>query len=129
MRNERAVPPDACVRVAQAALTVARAGSHARAGRTTQAGHDAILRLLLLMLCLALAPLAQAAPRALAAQLWALHHDGDVSGFDELPALAASGRTSFKANTTIPHDLYRVLGYRLCQDRAVRVLALASNSV
>jgi ATP-dependent RNA helicase SUPV3L1/SUV3 len=61
------------------------------------------------------------APRALAAQLWALKQDGAVSGLDEVPALAASGRTSFKADASVPKDLYRALGYRLCQDRAVRV--------
>jgi ATP-dependent RNA helicase SUPV3L1/SUV3 len=61
------------------------------------------------------------APRALAAQLWALHQSGPVSGLDEIPALAASGRTSFKADPSTPTDLYRALGYRLCQDRAVRV--------
>ncbi len=61
------------------------------------------------------------APRALAAQLWALHGNVDVSALDDIPALAASGRTSFKADTAVPVDLYRVLGYRLCQDRAVRV--------
>ncbi len=61
------------------------------------------------------------APRALAAQLWALHQSGPVPGLDEIPALAASGRTSFKADPSTPTDLYRALGYRLCQDRAVRV--------
>ena len=61
------------------------------------------------------------APRALAAQLWALHQSGPVAGLDEIPALAASGRTSFKADPSVPKDLYRALGYRLCQDRAVRV--------
>src|SRR5690606_29082749 len=35
------------------------------------------------------------APRALAAQLWALKHGGlDVKGLDDIPHLAASGRTS-----------------------------------
>ncbi len=61
------------------------------------------------------------APRALAAQLWALTQSTAVGGLDAVPALAASGRTSFKADPSVPKDLYRVLGYRLCQDRAVRV--------
>jgi ATP-dependent RNA helicase SUPV3L1/SUV3 len=61
------------------------------------------------------------APRALAAQLWVLHQNAPVAGLDDIPALAASGRTSFKADTSIPKELYRALGYRLCQDRAVRV--------
>ena len=61
------------------------------------------------------------APRALAAQLWALHQGDQVLAASDVPALAASGRTSFKADPSVPKDLYRVLGYRLCQDRAVRV--------
>src|SRR5690606_6358576 len=59
------------------------------------------------------------APRSLAAQRWALHGTVDGSALDDIPALAARGRTSFKADTAVPVDLYRVLGYRLCQDRAV----------
>ncbi|BCJ89585.1 helicase [Terrihabitans soli] len=61
------------------------------------------------------------APRALAAQLWALKQETAVAGLDDVPALAASGRTSFKADPAVSQDLYRALGYRLCQDRAVRV--------
>jgi ATP-dependent RNA helicase SUPV3L1/SUV3 len=61
------------------------------------------------------------APRGLAAQLWALSQNAPVAGFDDVPAQAASGRTSFKADPAVPRDLYRALGYRLCQDRAVRV--------
>lgn len=61
------------------------------------------------------------APRALAAQLWALRQAAPPEGLDEIPALAASGRTSFKADARVPKDLFRVLGYRLCHDRAVRV--------
>jgi ATP-dependent RNA helicase SUPV3L1/SUV3 len=61
------------------------------------------------------------APRALAAQLWALRQNTPPEGLDEIPGLAASGRTSFKADARVPKDLFRVLGYRLCHDRAVRV--------
>jgi ATP-dependent RNA helicase SUPV3L1/SUV3 len=62
------------------------------------------------------------APRALAAQLWALRHDGPQSqGLDDLLHLAASGRTSIPANRNIDGALYRVAGYRLCGERAVRV--------
>ncbi|MGQ4275054.1 helicase-related protein [Terrihabitans sp. B22-R8] len=61
------------------------------------------------------------APRQLAAQLWALGQAVPPEGLDEIPALAASGRTSFKADARVPKDLYRVLGYRVCHDRAVRV--------
>ncbi|MFO0406978.1 MAG: helicase-related protein, partial [Labrys sp. (in: a-proteobacteria)] len=62
------------------------------------------------------------APRTLAAQLGALDHGGlDQKGLDELPHLAASGRTSFKADPTIDKTLYRLIGYRVAGERAVRV--------
>ncbi len=63
------------------------------------------------------------APRALAAQLWALRHGGveTVKGLDEVPHLAASGRTSFPADQTVPKGLYRAAGFRVCGARAVRV--------
>ena len=63
------------------------------------------------------------APRALAAQLWALRHGGveTVKGLDEVPHLASSGRTSFAADSAIPKGLYRAAGFRVCGARAVRV--------
>lgn len=62
------------------------------------------------------------APRTLAAQLWALKHGGpDMKGIDELPHLAASGRTSIPVDKEIPKPLYRTVGYRVCGERAVRV--------
>ena len=61
------------------------------------------------------------APRALAAQLWALRHDGPESaGLDDLLHLAGSGRTSAPVNREIDSSLYRVAGYRVCGERAVR---------
>jgi ATP-dependent RNA helicase SUPV3L1/SUV3 len=61
-------------------------------------------------------------PRALAAQLWALAHDGSQSkGLDDLLHLAAGGRTSFPVNREIDPALYRTAGYRMCGERAVRV--------
>jgi len=67
--------------------------------------------------------LVKPAPRALAAQLWALKHGGleDMHGLDEVPHLAASGRTSFLADKDVPKGLYRAAGFRVCGDRAVRV--------
>jgi len=62
------------------------------------------------------------AARSLASLLWALKHDNV-----ELPALsgaqhmATSGRTSFPVDKALPRDAYRVLGYRQCGERAVRV--------
>jgi ATP-dependent RNA helicase SUPV3L1/SUV3 len=62
------------------------------------------------------------APRALAAQLWALtqaHVEPDaLIGVEQL---AASGRTSFAADPAIDAELYRLLGYKVCGPRAVRV--------
>jgi ATP-dependent RNA helicase SUPV3L1/SUV3 len=67
--------------------------------------------------------LVKPAPRALAAQLWALRHGGteEVKGLDEVPHLASSGRTSFVADKDVPKGLYRAAGFRVCGDRAVRV--------
>ncbi|MFC7396190.1 helicase-related protein [Chelatococcus sp. GCM10030263] len=62
------------------------------------------------------------APRALAAQLWALKHGGlDMKGLDEIPHRAASGRTSFPVDPEVPRGLYRAAGFRVCGGRAVRI--------
>jgi ATP-dependent RNA helicase SUPV3L1/SUV3 len=62
------------------------------------------------------------APRVLAAQLWALKHGGpELKGIDELPHLAATGRTSMAVDKDIPKALYRTVGYRVCGERAIRV--------
>ncbi len=63
------------------------------------------------------------APRALAAQLWSLKHGGleGAVGLEEVAHLASSGRTSFAANPEISKDLYRVAGFRVSGERAVRV--------
>ncbi len=62
------------------------------------------------------------APRALAAQLWALKHGGpELTGLDDIAHLASSGRTSFPVDKAIPKGLYRAAGYRVCGERAVRV--------
>jgi ATP-dependent RNA helicase SUPV3L1/SUV3 len=63
------------------------------------------------------------APRALAAQLYALKHgEGDsLKGLDDVLHLAASGRTSLVADKDVQKNLYRAAGFRVCGDRAVRV--------
>jgi ATP-dependent RNA helicase SUPV3L1/SUV3 len=62
------------------------------------------------------------AARALALLLWALKQaNTDVSALSGAQHLAASGRTSFPVDKTLPRDAYRVLGYRQCGERAVRV--------
>ena len=67
------------------------------------------------------AALMKPAPRALAAQLYALKHAPDASGVAEVSHLAASGRTSIPVDTAISKDLYRVAGFRVAGGRAVRV--------
>jgi ATP-dependent RNA helicase SUPV3L1/SUV3 len=62
------------------------------------------------------------APRQLALLLWALKHGGlSQKGMSELPALAASGRTSIPNDKEIQKALYRAAGYRVAGTRAVRV--------
>ena len=62
------------------------------------------------------------APRALAAQLWVLAHDGPQSReLDDLLHLAGGGRTSIPVNREVETSLYRAAGYRVCGERAVRV--------
>ena len=62
------------------------------------------------------------APRTLATLLYAIKHDTeDNRGLDEVQQLASSGRTSIAANKDIQKNLYRVAGYRVAGERAVRV--------
>jgi len=62
------------------------------------------------------------AARALASLLWAQKHDNvDLSALSGAQHLAGSGRTSFPVDKALPRDAYRVLGYRQCGERAVRV--------
>lgn len=62
------------------------------------------------------------APSRLIAQLWALKHGTpDMPGLDELPQLSASGRTSIAVDPAISPALYRVVGFRVCGPRAVRI--------
>src|SRR3984893_6559567 len=61
------------------------------------------------------------APRALAAQLYGLKHGGAVKGLDDVLHLAASGRTSLAAGKDVQRNLYRAAGFRVCEDRPVRV--------
>ncbi|MFC0220312.1 helicase-related protein [Pseudochelatococcus lubricantis] len=62
------------------------------------------------------------APRALAAQLWALKNGGlDQPGLDDIAHLAASGRTSFKLSAEVAKGLYRAAGFRVCGERVLRV--------
>ncbi len=67
-------------------------------------------------------PLLKPAARALASLLWALKLDNvDMSALSGAQHLASSGRTSFAVDKALDRDAYRVLGYRQCGERAVRV--------
>ena len=63
------------------------------------------------------------AARALCAQLWALPRgEADKEAVAEkLLHFASSGRTSFAVEPPASGEVYRVAGFRLCGDRAVRV--------
>ncbi len=62
------------------------------------------------------------APSQLIAQLWALKNaDLDIPGLSELPQLSASGRTSIPVDPQVSAQLYKVVGFRVCGPRAVRV--------
>jgi len=62
------------------------------------------------------------AARALASLLWAEKQDNvDMSALSGAQHLASSGRTSFPVDKALHRNAYRVLGYRQCGERAVRV--------
>src|SRR5262249_8674413 len=62
------------------------------------------------------------AARALASLLWAEKQSNvDMSALSNAQHLAGSGRTSFPVDKSLERDAYRVLGYRQCGERAVRV--------
>jgi ATP-dependent RNA helicase SUPV3L1/SUV3 len=62
------------------------------------------------------------APASLVAQLWALKAGAtDMPGLAELPQLSASGRTSIKVDPAIDRTLYRLVGFRVAGERAVRL--------
>jgi ATP-dependent RNA helicase SUPV3L1/SUV3 len=62
------------------------------------------------------------AARSLASLLWAMKEDNvDLSVLSGAQHLASSGRTSFPVDKQLARDAYRVLGYRQCGERAVRV--------
>jgi len=62
------------------------------------------------------------AARALASLLWVQKQDNvDLSALSGAQHLAGSGRTSFPVDKLLDRDAYRLLGYRQCGERAVRV--------
>jgi ATP-dependent RNA helicase SUPV3L1/SUV3 len=62
------------------------------------------------------------AARGIASLLWAHKQDNvDVAALSNAQHLAGSGRTSFPIDKALDRDAYRMLGYRQCGERAVRV--------
>ncbi|WP_181701214.1 helicase-related protein [Chthonobacter albigriseus] len=62
------------------------------------------------------------APASLVALLWALKHGTlDMPGLVELPQLSSSGRTSIKVDPAFDKTLYRLVGFRVAGERAVRL--------
>ncbi|KJC51723.1 helicase [Bradyrhizobium sp. LTSP885] len=62
------------------------------------------------------------AARSLASLLWAEKQSNvDMAILSNVQHLASSGRTSFPVDKQLARDAYRVLGYRQCGERAVRV--------
>ena len=62
------------------------------------------------------------AARSLASLLWAEKQDNvDMQALSGAQHLASSGRTSFPVDKQLARDGYRVLGYKQCGERAVRV--------
>ncbi|WP_407049555.1 helicase-related protein [Methyloraptor flagellatus] len=62
------------------------------------------------------------APSGLIALLWSLQHaDADPQQIAELHQLSASGRTSIPVDKAMPKALYRLGGFRVCGERAVRI--------
>ncbi len=61
-------------------------------------------------------------PSGLLAILWGLKHGGlDAAGVAELPLLSAAGRTTIPVDPAFSKALYRVVGYRVSGQRAVRI--------
>lgn len=62
------------------------------------------------------------APSALIARLWALANpEVDTHSAADLNHLSASGRTSIPVDKTVPKQLWRIAGFRVCGERAVRI--------
>ena len=61
-------------------------------------------------------------PSGLLAILWALKNgDLDTPGVSELPAMSAAGRTTIPYDASMPKPLYRVVGFRVAGERAIRI--------
>ncbi len=55
-------------------------------------------------------------------QLWRLQNpDGEAAGIDEIPKVLAAGRTSMAVDPAHHREIYRLCGFRILGDKAVRV--------
>tara|TARA_R110002094_G_scaffold202952_2_gene174101 strand:+ start:6009 stop:9263 length:3255 start_codon:yes stop_codon:yes gene_type:complete len=62
------------------------------------------------------------APSKLLVDLFALHKgEADLPGREEVPALSAAGRTSVPVEPTYLPEIYRLVGFKICGRRAVRI--------
>lgn len=62
------------------------------------------------------------APSKLLVDLFALHKgESDLPGREEIPALSAAGRTSVPVEPDYLPEIYRMVGFKICGRRAVRI--------
>lgn len=62
------------------------------------------------------------APSKLLVDLFALHKDeADLPGREEIPAMSAAGRTSVPVDPAFSPEIYRLVGFKICGKRAVRI--------
>ncbi|MEZ5792178.1 MAG: helicase-related protein [Nitratireductor sp.] len=62
------------------------------------------------------------APAALICLLWGIKQaDTEIAGLSEVPQMSAAGRTSFPVNPEISHDVYKLCGFRVLGEKAVRI--------
>ena len=62
------------------------------------------------------------APATLATILWAIKHDKmEAKGLNEIPGISAAGRTSVAVDPEFLPELYRLSGFRILGNKAVRV--------
>ena len=62
------------------------------------------------------------APTQLICLLWAIFNDQtDAAGLTEIPEFSAAGRTSFPVDPALTKDFYKLSGFRILGEKAVRI--------
>lgn len=62
------------------------------------------------------------APSKLLVDLFALHKgDAELPGREEIPAMSSAGRTSVPVDPAFLSEIYRLVGFKVCGKRAVRI--------